>query len=300
MGRLIAQGCVGEDVKAVQDVLNFHIRRLAPLTVDGKFGPRTKERVIEFQKNNQLKPDGLVGKNTLGTLFAEEHLLVTLALVPQAPKTKPTQGKTLPQGKAPLQGITPPRLIPPLTLPPITPPLTPPVLTPFFLPPNSFSRVPQLPANGQTMTFTLATPLRSDPPDPAQASFQQIMQLLNQLPANFPFRATLIGAVPQPVKKIGPLALDPVKPMTFGFQWGVKPVFDLKTFGPPPAFAVGASVNARYVLKVIDKPGSLIPQLGIFAQGDFKGTIDWTSQAAQSTPLIDMKGSFMGGVVGRF
>lgn len=297
MGRLIAQGCVGEDVKAVQDVLNFHIRRLAPLTVDGKFGPRTKERVIEFQKNNQLKPDGLVGKNTLAVLFAEEHILVTLALVPQPVKTQPAKTQ-------PVKAITPPRLIPPLSLPPITPPLTPPVkpltITPFFLPPNSFSRVPQLPANGQTMSFTLATPLRADPPDPAQASFQQIMQLLNQLPANFPFRATLIGAVPQPVKKIGPLALDPVKPMTFGFQWGVKPVFDLKTFGPPPAFAVGAAVNARYVLKLIDKPGSLIPQLGIFAQGDFKGTIDWTSQAAQSTPLIDLKGSFMGGVVGRF
>ena len=140
-------------------------------------------------------------QNTLGALFAEEHLLVTLALVPQAVKAKPTQGKTLPQGKAPPRNNS------------AAPNTTTQLAThnaafnatginTVFLPPNSFSRVPQLPANGQTMTFTLATPLRSDPPDPAQASFQQIMQLLNQLPANFPFRATLIGAVPQPVKKL--------------------------------------------------------------------------------------------------
>src|SRR3977135_4531463 len=38
MGRLIRQGCKGADVRAVQDVLNFHIRRLAPLSVDGDFG----------------------------------------------------------------------------------------------------------------------------------------------------------------------------------------------------------------------------------------------------------------------
>ena len=29
MGRLIKQGCKGADVRAVQDVLNFHVRRLA-------------------------------------------------------------------------------------------------------------------------------------------------------------------------------------------------------------------------------------------------------------------------------
>jgi hypothetical protein len=32
MGRLIRQGTKGADVRAVQEVLNFHIRRLAPLT----------------------------------------------------------------------------------------------------------------------------------------------------------------------------------------------------------------------------------------------------------------------------
>jgi hypothetical protein len=42
MDRLIRQGCKGADVRAVQDVLNFHVRRRAPLAVDGDFGPLTR------------------------------------------------------------------------------------------------------------------------------------------------------------------------------------------------------------------------------------------------------------------
>ncbi|MEP6825100.1 MAG: hypothetical protein ABI919_09810, partial [Ramlibacter sp.] len=152
----------------------------------------------------------------------------------------------------------------------------------------------------QTMTFAVTTPVRNDPLDPAMASFVQITQLLNGLPPSFPFRGAIIGAVPKPVKKVGPLQLDPVAPMNFGFQWGVKPLFDVKSFGPPVEFAVGAAVNARYVLKLINKPGALVPQLGLFGQGDFKGAIDWTSQAAQSRPQLDLKGSFILGVQGRF
>ena len=126
MGRLIKQGDKGADVRAIQDVLNFHIRRLAPLKVDGDFGPLTHARVVEFQKANQLKPDGIVGQNTMGKLFEEEQLPVTLVLTPR--QATPTIG-------GPRLGIQPPRLIPPLTLPPLTPPL----VTPFFLPPDSFS-----------------------------------------------------------------------------------------------------------------------------------------------------------------
>ena len=150
------------------------------------------------------------------------------------------------------------------------------------------------------MTFVLTAPVRNDPVDPATASFLEIMRLLDHLPPTFPFRGAILGAVPKPVKKVGPLDLDPVRPMTFGFEWGVKPVFDLKSIGPPVQFAVGGAFNARYVLKLIDKPGSLVPQLGLFGQGDFKGTIDWTSQAAQSRPQIDLKGSFRVGIEGRF
>jgi peptidoglycan hydrolase-like protein with peptidoglycan-binding domain len=286
MGRLVRQGCKGADVRAIQDVLNFHIRRLAPLAVDGDFGPRTHARVVEFQKANQLTADGIVGPRTLAKLLEEEQLPITLALVPQG--GAPQQGVS--------RGIQPPRLIPPLTLPPLTPP----VVTPFFLPPDSSSRIPVLTPAGQTVSFLTTVPVRNDPVDPATRSFTEIMRLLDHLPPSFPFRGTIIGAVPRPVQKVGPLELDPVAPMSFGFQWGVKPVFDLKSVGPPIQFAVGAGANARYMLKLVDKPGATVPQLGLFVQGDFRGTIDWTSQAAESRPLIDLKGSILGGLQGRF
>jgi peptidoglycan hydrolase-like protein with peptidoglycan-binding domain len=107
MGRLIKQGMKGADVRAVQDVLNFHIRRLTPLAVDGIFGPRTHARVVEFQKSNQLKMDGIVGPKTMDKLFEEEQFPISFALLPQAGTQK---------------GIQPPRLIPPLTLMPQLPP----------------------------------------------------------------------------------------------------------------------------------------------------------------------------------
>ena len=71
MGRLVRQGSKGEDVRAIQDVLNFHIRRLAPLAVDGDFGPLTHARVVEFRKANQLTADGIVGPQTMTKLFEE-------------------------------------------------------------------------------------------------------------------------------------------------------------------------------------------------------------------------------------
>jgi hypothetical protein len=280
MGRLISQGTQGADVRAIQDVLNFHIRRFQPLVVDGVFGPKTHARVVEFQKANGLTPDGLVGPITLGKLLEEEVTPVSLALVPQAEGIR--------QGAF---GLQPPRLIPPLTLPP--------TISPFFLPPASSSLVPTLNQRGQALNFNVTAPVRNDPRDPV-ASFNQIVQLLDSLPPNFPFRAALIGAVPKPVKKVGPLELDPVSPMSFGFKWGVKPLFDLTSVGPPPQFKVGMAVNARYVLQLIDRPGATVPQLGLFGQGDFKGTIDWTSEQAQSRPLLDLKGTVIVGIEGRF
>src|SRR5260370_31781412 len=111
MGRVIKQGTKGADVRAIQDVLNFHIRRLTPLRVDGDFGPLTHTRVVEFQKSNQLKPDGIVGPNTMGKLFEEEQLPITLVLAPR---------QATPTIAGPRLGIQPPRLIPPFTLPPLS------------------------------------------------------------------------------------------------------------------------------------------------------------------------------------
>lgn len=276
MGRLIRQGVNGADVRAVQDVLNFHIRRLAPLKVDGIFGPATHGRVVAFQKSNQLKPDGIVGPNTMLKLFEEEQMPIRLGLAPQTASAQNVRSNLLP-----------PRLLPPLPIP-------------FILPPDSSTGIQALTPPGLTLTLVLTTPVRNDPVDPAVASFQQIMQILNQLPQNFPFRGTILGAVPKPVKKVGPLALDPVNPMAFGFKWGVDPVFELKSLGPPINFLAGVKGDARYVFKLVDKPGALVPQLGVFVQGDFKATIDWTSTSAQSKPQIDFKGASSIGIQGVF
>ena len=309
MGRLIRQGDQGHDVRAVQDVLNFHIRRLAPLKVDGIFGPLTHGRTMEFQRINQLKADGIVGPNTMGKLFLEMEQPVGIALTPRdpAPASSASSARSssasalslrgasapVPLGqRTPSIGIQPPRLISPLTLPPIR--------VPFFLPPVSIFPVPPLAPTGQTVDFLLKAPVQSDPLDPFTATSQEFVKLLDHLPQNFPFRASIIGAVPRPKYKVGVLELDPASPMSFGFRWGVSPLFDLKSVGPPPAFAVGASLNAACTIKVIDNSRLAIPQLGIFINADFKATIDWTSNLAQSRPLVDMKGNFGIGFKGTF
>ncbi len=213
MGRLIRQGSKGADVRAIQDVLNFHIRRLTPLEVDGDFGPLTHARVVEFQKSNQLKPDGIVGPNTMGKLFEEEQLPITLVLTP---RQAPTIG-------GPPRGIQPPRLIPPLTLPPLTPPL----VTPFFLPPDSFSRVPALTPAGQTMTFVMTAPVRNDPVDPATASFAGDHAALGSpaadvpLPRIHPWRCTETCQESR-ASRIGPGFADELR-LPVGRQAGVRP-----------------------------------------------------------------------------
>jgi len=68
-------GSQGEQVRVVQDSMN----RLQgsqpaasfaslPLAVDGQFGPKTRNRVQEFQSRNDLDPDGVVGPKTRGVL----------------------------------------------------------------------------------------------------------------------------------------------------------------------------------------------------------------------------------------
>jgi hypothetical protein len=55
----------GPLVKYIQCVLNQQETELAQLTLDGIFGPKTKEKVEKFQKNNEgLKVDGIVGQKT--------------------------------------------------------------------------------------------------------------------------------------------------------------------------------------------------------------------------------------------
>jgi peptidoglycan hydrolase-like protein with peptidoglycan-binding domain len=62
----LEEGATGEDVRALQEALN----KAAILKVDGMFGPRTKERLGEFQEANDLEPDGVAGPETWKRLDA--------------------------------------------------------------------------------------------------------------------------------------------------------------------------------------------------------------------------------------
>lgn len=278
MARILRNGDQGADVRAVQDVLNFQIRRLEPLVVDGRFGAKTQARVAEFQRANALAADGIVGPITVGRLFQTEQMPVVLRLAPN----------TL----ASASGLKPPRLIPPLTLPGL-PPGRPvfPVLSPIQLFPSGTARLPALTSQGQLLTLLLTVPVRNDPVDPTLRAQQQLLQLLQPLPANFPFRATIIGAVQPPVKSDG--ALDK------GFKYGVDPVFELKKVAAPAEFAAGLQVKARYTLQLVPSGAGGL-KIGWFVGSDFKATIDYTSSQATSRPLFQLQGTVTTGLGGFF
>lgn len=62
----IKQGSSGNSVKALQYLLNQYGYNLEP---DGRFGGNTYRAVVDFQKNNGLTQDGIVGPNTWSALL---------------------------------------------------------------------------------------------------------------------------------------------------------------------------------------------------------------------------------------
>jgi len=63
--KLLRSGSSGQEVKALQTILNYEKNSVFPsLVEDGVFGPKTRNRVIEFQKKHYLMPDGIVGPKT--------------------------------------------------------------------------------------------------------------------------------------------------------------------------------------------------------------------------------------------
>jgi peptidoglycan hydrolase-like protein with peptidoglycan-binding domain len=65
---LLKNGSCGDEVRYLQEVLNLLIRTPPPLQVDGIFGPKTKTRVVQFQRTSGLVPDGIVGPLTTKAL----------------------------------------------------------------------------------------------------------------------------------------------------------------------------------------------------------------------------------------
>ena len=69
MGELRMQSR-GTAVRQLQEILNKLIAAQPPLRVDGIFGPKTTARVVIFQKQARLVPDGIVGQKTNRALVA--------------------------------------------------------------------------------------------------------------------------------------------------------------------------------------------------------------------------------------
>ena len=70
-GTLLQRGSSGDSVRLAQSYLNG-VGAVPVLTVDGKFGPSTKNSVVYFQTRNGLKADGIIGSATwqkLVTMF---------------------------------------------------------------------------------------------------------------------------------------------------------------------------------------------------------------------------------------
>ena len=75
-------GAQGSQVRVVQESMNRFQgndftsgQSLAPLNVDGLFGPKTHARVKEFQAKNKLSSDGIVGPLTRGVMMDKARIL---------------------------------------------------------------------------------------------------------------------------------------------------------------------------------------------------------------------------------
>jgi len=74
-------GSTGPQVRDLQQLLNLKLPVPPLLKVDGIFGPKTRARVVMFQSQAKLVPDGIVGRFTSEALVGE--ILTALLLGPQ-------------------------------------------------------------------------------------------------------------------------------------------------------------------------------------------------------------------------
>lgn len=282
MSRTLSQGMTGQDVRALQDVLNFHIRRGEPLKVDGIFGPKTLARTLEFQKVNNLDADGLVGPKTNAQLFEVTELTLPIVLVPRLQLNPPQFGTS---GKL---GIQPPRLIPPLQWPgpPVPPPFPFTLGTSFSLSPSSLALLPALTDPANALGLKVTVPTRKDPADPSVQSRKAVIDLIDELPVNSKFKAFLISQVPNPVTKISP--------PPSGFKWGVSPVFN-----PLNPVGFGVKGNAQFMLRLTDG-GRGLPNMVFGAWGDGKFFLNFATKRGESRPAVQAEGQVFLGVKGVF
>ena len=82
---LLRFGSQGPAVTLLQQALNLAESVLPKLTEDGAFGPKTQGRVFEFQGQNNLQKDGIVGPQTHATL-EELYQLIEKLILPTPPE----------------------------------------------------------------------------------------------------------------------------------------------------------------------------------------------------------------------
>src|SRR5438105_2055097 len=91
MDRLLFEGRTGEDVRAAQALLNYHLRlpEYKPLNLDGIFGPKTAARTARFQTLNHLDPDGVIGPKPLEHLLDNREVWSAIFLQPAGQALSP-------------------------------------------------------------------------------------------------------------------------------------------------------------------------------------------------------------------
>jgi len=101
-GEILKQGANGAKVQQLQEILKA--LNLDPGTIDGNFGNNTVKAVKQFQSQNGLDADGIVGKNTQNVLNNALDQLTTNP-VPVPSPTPQTNGFGGVTGKLPLSAI---------------------------------------------------------------------------------------------------------------------------------------------------------------------------------------------------
>jgi hypothetical protein len=79
--RMLKSGMSGEAVKKAQEELKR--RGFFVGTVTSDYGPKTTQAVKDFQKAANVKADGVLGANTLGLLYGNNNIKVTIATASQ-------------------------------------------------------------------------------------------------------------------------------------------------------------------------------------------------------------------------
>ena len=139
--RSISRGMKGPDVKAVQEGLNKYYGDKV-LDPDGDFGGNTDRVVRQFQRENSISDDGIVGPVTRSVLFPLVGATVNFWFTR---KTSPLLRPTAPQLRLP-------------TLPMQIPPPGQPLPRFELTPPTLFGTTPQPPPSAPNLTLPTTAP----------------------------------------------------------------------------------------------------------------------------------------------